>query len=200
MAELILGIPIFCGKNVFDQLARIFNVLGTPSDEHWPNADTTPDYGKVSYPARMPQAWATIIPRAAECPFLIDWLSNLVTLDPLKRQSATKVLQHVWFTSQPQLLSSQKLAEELIPKELHVPKVFFSSRDTNIKTMKNVTKYAFVEAARRRAHENVDRSTLKEDGQEVPSFCNLLKVRKLDSLTSLHTGSDKIGTAEDYTI
>lgn len=36
LAELLLRVPFFPGDSDLDQLTRIFQVLGTPTDEMWP--------------------------------------------------------------------------------------------------------------------------------------------------------------------
>jgi cyclin-dependent kinase 7 len=36
LAELLLRVPFLPGDSDLDQLTRIFQVLGTPTDETWP--------------------------------------------------------------------------------------------------------------------------------------------------------------------
>lgn len=38
------GRPLFPGSDVDDQLKRIFKMLGTPTEETWPDLTTLPDY------------------------------------------------------------------------------------------------------------------------------------------------------------
>lgn len=38
------GRPLFPGSDVDDQLKRIFKLLGTPTDETWPNMTALPDF------------------------------------------------------------------------------------------------------------------------------------------------------------
>ena len=38
------GRPLFPGSDVDDQLKRIFKMLGTPTEETWPDISTLPDY------------------------------------------------------------------------------------------------------------------------------------------------------------
>jgi len=35
-AELLLGKPVFPGRSELDQLDKIFNLLGVPTEEVWP--------------------------------------------------------------------------------------------------------------------------------------------------------------------
>ena len=38
------GRPLFPGSDVEDQLKRIFKILGTPTEDTWPEVSTLPDY------------------------------------------------------------------------------------------------------------------------------------------------------------
>jgi cyclin-dependent kinase 7 len=37
-AEIVLRTPLFPGETDIEQLGKIFNVLGTPTAENWPNS------------------------------------------------------------------------------------------------------------------------------------------------------------------
>lgn len=164
LAELLLGIPLFSGKNVLDQLGLTFQVLGT----HWPDSRFLPDYGKVLYPSTSPQPWTQVIPRICECPLLENLFSNVVALDPRNRWSASESLQHEWFASQPHAISSQQLADELIPVELDVPRVLFSSPAVSDETSDGVAKKRVAAvAAARRAYSNQTHSKIwkREEGE-----------------------------------
>jgi serine/threonine protein kinase len=43
-AEMVTGHPLFTGQNEFDQLLRIFKVLGTPNEHTWPSMFELPGY------------------------------------------------------------------------------------------------------------------------------------------------------------
>lgn len=47
MGELIARRPILCGTNENDQLLKIFDLLGTPSRENWPEIENLPNYSVV---------------------------------------------------------------------------------------------------------------------------------------------------------
>ena len=52
LAELLLRIPFLAGETDLDQLAKIFQAMGTPTEESWPNHTKLPDYVLFkSYPA-----------------------------------------------------------------------------------------------------------------------------------------------------
>ena len=47
--ELINGSPIFPGESDIDQLSCVLRQLGTPTEENWPEAQSYPDFDKVSF-------------------------------------------------------------------------------------------------------------------------------------------------------
>ena len=51
LAELLLRIPFIAGDTDLDQLAKIFQALGTPTVENWPGHTELPDFVQFkSYP------------------------------------------------------------------------------------------------------------------------------------------------------
>ena len=44
LAEMLLRIPFLPGDTDLDQLSKIFQALGTPTDEIWPGHRDLPDY------------------------------------------------------------------------------------------------------------------------------------------------------------
>lgn len=56
------GRPLFPGSDVDDQLKRIFKMLGTPTEETWPDISTLPDYR--AFPQYFPtQGLAQVTPK-----------------------------------------------------------------------------------------------------------------------------------------
>lgn len=47
LGELLLRKPLLCGNNENDQLLKIFNLLGCPSVEEWPDLESLPNYSVV---------------------------------------------------------------------------------------------------------------------------------------------------------
>jgi serine/threonine protein kinase len=82
---------------VLDQLSLIYQTLGTPTPQLWPNVDKDgPDYGKLSFKPRTPKLWNKVLPNAAErLPKLLELVSKLVRLDPSKRLTATETLAQI---------------------------------------------------------------------------------------------------------
>ena len=49
LAELLLRVPFVAGDTDLDQLAKIFQALGTPTEETWPNHTKLPGSFKFTF-------------------------------------------------------------------------------------------------------------------------------------------------------
>jgi len=98
MGELLtLAGPIFPGHSVLDQLARIFGILGTPNNENWPRVDLLPDWGKVQFEENEGKGLGGLLSCVNnDCKNLKTLLTNLLSLDPMKRPSAMDCLSNTW--------------------------------------------------------------------------------------------------------
>ena len=105
-AELILRTPLFPGDSDLGQLAKIFNVLGTPTTENWPHVTLLPNY--VEFEARGPID-LTVLFRQSPA---LELLLLMLTLNPSKRISAHDALNHHYFTLEP---------APCLPSELQLP-------------------------------------------------------------------------------
>lgn len=47
--ELLNHSPLFPGQNDIDQLYNVISILGTPSIQEWPELESLPDFGKISF-------------------------------------------------------------------------------------------------------------------------------------------------------
>lgn len=86
---------IFPGRNVLDQLTRIFQQLGFNHTEEW--YTNLPDSNKISfqsYPA-MPLYFA--IPRVNENSNLEELISTMLSCDPTQRPTSQECLEHSYF-------------------------------------------------------------------------------------------------------
>lgn len=106
LAELATLRPLFPGCGVIDQLSRIMDVLGTPTKETWPFINELPDYNKIQFDTRDGSGLRIIVPRIANDNELMDLLEQLVVMDPLKRLSAGKCLNHTWLSPQSKIALS----------------------------------------------------------------------------------------------
>eukprot|EP01071_Lankesteria_metandrocarpae_P009795 Lankesteria_metandrocarpae@DN5248_c0_g1_i1.p4 len=98
-AELLSGgKPLFPGMGELDQLARIFEVCGTPDENNWPDAVHLPVF--IEFTHCPPKDLRNLYPGVSEV--AIDLLKKLLALDPLKRISCAEALASPYFSSLPQ--------------------------------------------------------------------------------------------------
>lgn len=106
MAELLSKQPLFNGKTEFDQLDKIFKILGTPNETIWPGFSKLPgvkvNFVKHQYNLlrrKFPATSFTGSPVLSDAGF--DLLNKLLTYDPEKRITAEAALNHEWFREVP---------------------------------------------------------------------------------------------------
>ncbi|KAL6520530.1 hypothetical protein OROMI_032292 [Orobanche minor] len=106
MAELLSKEPLFSGKTEFDQLDKIFKMLGTPNEKIWPGFSELPgvkvNFIKHKYNLlrkKFPPSSFTGSPILSDAGF--DLLNKLLTYDPEKRITAEEALNHEWFREVP---------------------------------------------------------------------------------------------------
>eukprot|EP01038_Epipyxis_sp_PR26KG_P013244 gene13244-17750_t len=101
-AEMILRTPLFPGDSSdIDQLAKIFNVLGTPTKSNWPNVELLSNY--IEMEAREPMNLAPLFGRGHAGKKLLDLelILKMLNLDPCGRIDASKALADPYFFSAP---------------------------------------------------------------------------------------------------
>lgn len=88
------GRPLFPGSDVDDQLKRIFKMLGTPTEETWPDFTTLPDYKPFPlYPPAQGLAQVTVKLNSRGR----DLLQRLLVCNPALRLSADEAMTHSYF-------------------------------------------------------------------------------------------------------
>ncbi|KAK9136980.1 hypothetical protein Sjap_007574 [Stephania japonica] len=95
LGELLFGKPIMPGRTKVEQLLRIFELCGSPSEEYW-NRSKLP-YATLFKPQRPYKR------RIAESfnnfpPSLLQLIETLLAIDPAERKSATAALMSEFFT------------------------------------------------------------------------------------------------------
>jgi serine/threonine protein kinase len=93
--ELTTKKPLFAGDYEIDQLFKIFQALGTPNSESWPEVKTLPEYKDT-----FPQFKGTGIEEKLQGLIDsngVDLLRQMIILDPAKRISARQALKHAYF-------------------------------------------------------------------------------------------------------
>jgi len=97
LAELLLRIPFLAGDSDLDQLSKIFQAMGTPTDETWPGLSTLPDYIQFkSYPGTPLTDIFTAAPDD-----LLECMGKLLALCPLQRSNSTDALKSGYFSNKP---------------------------------------------------------------------------------------------------
>ncbi|KAL1310800.1 hypothetical protein AAFC00_001041 [Neodothiora populina] len=89
------GTTLFDSGDLGSELALIksvFETLGTPDGQSWPESASLPDWGKmtfVSYPAK---AWSEILPSASDVE--VSFVQRLLRYETAWRMSAAQALEH----------------------------------------------------------------------------------------------------------
>jgi cyclin-dependent kinase 7 len=104
-AEFMLRHPLFPGTSELDQLAKIFNIMGTPTEANWPNCGLLPSF--VDFEQRAPLRLQDIFANAT--PETLDLMKELLTLDPQRRITAVDALKHPYFSAAPAATNPEKL-------------------------------------------------------------------------------------------
>ncbi|XP_061400055.1 cyclin-dependent kinase 7 [Musca vetustissima] len=105
LAELLLRVPFLAGDSDLNQLTKIFQALGTPTEETWPNITKLPDYMQfVHFPGAPLSEYFTAAPDD-----LIHLAEKLLALDPQKRCNCTEALEMPYFRNKPAPTLGHKL-------------------------------------------------------------------------------------------
>ncbi|CRG99805.1 glycogen synthase kinase 3, putative [Plasmodium relictum] len=94
IAEMILGFPLFSGQSSVDQLVRIIQVLGTPTEEQM--KEMNPNYADVKFPDVKPKDLKKIFPKSTS-EDAINLVSRFLKYEPLKRLSSIEALGDPFF-------------------------------------------------------------------------------------------------------
>ena len=97
IGEMATGAPLFAGDSEIDTIFKIFQKLGTPSEQVWPGVGELPEY-KASFPNWLPRGWAQIRNTKQQVGTDgIDLLEKLMCYAPAQRLFACRALQHTYF-------------------------------------------------------------------------------------------------------
>jgi cyclin-dependent kinase 7 len=104
-AELVARRPFLPAMPDTDinMIAMICNQIGTPTEDNWPGVGKLRGYVPVAKedikPLKTRAEWETTFRTIG--PIGADLLMNMFALDPRKRLTATKVLEHEYWTAEP---------------------------------------------------------------------------------------------------
>lgn len=91
-AEMFRRKPLFCGSSDVDQLEKIFDVIGLPIKEEWPNEVAIP---QSAFHFRHPQPLEDVVGDIDELGK--DLLLKCLTFNPADRVTAFSALSHPYF-------------------------------------------------------------------------------------------------------
>ncbi|CAG2249650.1 CDK14 [Mytilus edulis] len=102
--EMIAGAPTFPGmKDSYDQLDKIFRVLGTPTDNTWKDVSKLPQYDRKKFVMyERVSSLSLAIPKLSFIPSAEDLASQFLQMCPQKRISAQSAMRHEYFNDLPQ--------------------------------------------------------------------------------------------------
>ncbi|PRP77656.1 cell cycle related kinase isoform 1 [Planoprotostelium fungivorum] len=116
--EMFLSTPLFRGESDIDQLHRIIQVLGTPTEDNWPGVSDLPDYHKINFQHTERVPWAKLLPDVPER--AVSLLSQLLALDPAKRISADEAMRHPYFFADPPPLPLHLMAKKSLARGVNL--------------------------------------------------------------------------------
>ncbi|KAI1847740.1 hypothetical protein JX266_006235 [Neoarthrinium moseri] len=100
--ELLTREPLLQGRNEVDELTKIFELCGIPTEEVWPGFRRLPNARSLRLPKSSATTGSVI---RAKFPLLTAagsaLLNGLLSLDPDRRPSAKEMLQHEYFAQDP---------------------------------------------------------------------------------------------------
>lgn len=106
-AELLTLKVTFEGQGELDQLDKIFQLLGAPTEESWPGFTELPHAKTLSFKGHTKSKLREEIPSNSFSgkTYLnstgFDLLANMLSCDPTKRITAKQALDHNWFVEAP---------------------------------------------------------------------------------------------------
>lgn len=98
-AELLRGYgsPLFSGDGDLNQLTKIFDVLGTPTETTYPGLSSLPDWEKVHFDSKEGTGLRSLVPRAPST--ALQLLTSMLTINPSARCTVTEALEHPFFSA-----------------------------------------------------------------------------------------------------
>ncbi|KAG7278903.1 hypothetical protein CRUP_036417 [Coryphaenoides rupestris] len=105
-AEMFRRKPLFCGESEMGQLGKIFEAIGLPSEEEWPNDVTI---SRKNFAPLFPRPITDFVPEINKQG--AELMLEMLTFDPLRRISALKALEHDYFKEEEEEEETQVATE-----------------------------------------------------------------------------------------
>lgn len=159
-AELFLGKPILKGRTEVEQLHKIFKLCGSPPDEFWkkyklPHAMFKP---QTNYESSLRERCLEFPPAA------VDLLENLLSIDPIKRGTASSALMSEYFNTKPYACNPSSLPKYPPSKEMDAKnREDMSRKRTGDKTREAATSRRQPRRAAKFMREQINYSKSKEN-------------------------------------
>ncbi|CAH6721702.1 CTD kinase subunit alpha [[Candida] jaroonii] len=99
LIELYTKQATFQGFDEVSQLNKIFNIMGTPNFENWPEISNLPWFEMLKPKDNKVNQFNEFKAKMTDDSF--DLAEKLLTLNPRKRLTASQALQHEYFTNEP---------------------------------------------------------------------------------------------------
>ncbi|KAM6958122.1 cyclin-dependent kinase 15 isoform 1-T1 [Tautogolabrus adspersus] len=101
--EMLQGAPAFPGvSDVFEQLQKIWTVVGVPSEDTWPGISQLPNYEPEQFFVSKPKQFRTVWKRLNQLPYKTeDLVQRMLRAVPSDRISGQDALQHLYFSTLP---------------------------------------------------------------------------------------------------
>lgn len=132
IAELVLGKPLFPGKNSSDQLVEIIWVLGTPTKEQI--HEMNPECKEKDFPDVPCNPWKKVFKRRNVTEDYLDLVSKLLRYEPDKRLTPLQAICHPFF-------DELKDKNTVLPNGKKVPQELFEFTQEEIESDKDAVNF-----------------------------------------------------------
>lgn len=94
-AEMATGKPLFRGDSEIDEIFKMFQIMGKPTEETWPGVTSLPHFQQI-FPEWKNNTLMQYLGDSLDDTG-VDLLKKMLTFDPAKRISAMNALSHPFF-------------------------------------------------------------------------------------------------------
>uniref|UniRef100_A0A0N5A2B3 cyclin-dependent kinase n=1 Tax=Parastrongyloides trichosuri TaxID=131310 RepID=A0A0N5A2B3_PARTI len=158
-AEFLTLKPLFPGRGELEQIRRIYEDLGTPTEKMWPGYSSLPLVERCTLPNHPYNKLRSRIGGKVLTDKGYKLLNRFLTYDPLKRITAEEALKHEWFDETPYAVFPGDMPTWPAKSELsRVPKESKKKDARSIKTNRTSEELALLKGL------NVNPNNVKSSG------------------------------------